>query len=525
MIAKEIAWTVGASDMTCGSGVQNDIKTMTGLSVHGCAVITAIKAFEGVTLPTLRGQLLKLADDMPPQALKIGYIDSAAQLAMLVEFISNYKPPFIVYDPDFSAIYSTVIAGETSELLRAIRENLLPICHLVTANIAETLTILDVSPESVPSGDDRGAYDAFVEDLGMKLVVAGPKTVVIKGGARKGSFSQDYFTNGLSGLWLTSLKRTSPSIGGTGDTFSSAIAASVAQGNGILDSLVMAKSYVNQCIDNAPGIGRPPGPIGHGLWLSEQSTLPWLTLTAEEGRHRLAFKPAHNLGFYPIVDSYAMVETMVNAGVKHIQLRIKGEDEAVLNNEIMESARLCRQKGAELFVNDYAQLAIRHGAHGVHLGQADLVIQDLNLISEAGLKLGVTARSYWEMARALALKPSYITVGPIFFDDAPEVEAHHGLSQLVRWRKVLDFPLVAAGGICLENAPGVLSTGVDSIAVYRDLSGMSSDELTARLEKWLRMFERKGMTAGIDLSFDASVRSDRAETPRIAQEQNSGLML
>ncbi len=525
MIAKEIAWTVGASDTTSGSGVLNDIKTMTGLSVHGCAVITAIKNFEGVTLPTLRGQLLKLADDMPPQALKIGYIDSAAQLAMLVEFIANYKPPFVVYDPDFDGLN----LAENTELLRAIRENLMPVCHLLTANIAETLTILDITPESLPTGEDRGAYDAFVEDLGMKLVVAGPKTVVIKGGARKGSFSQDYFTNGVSGLWLTSLKRTTPSTGGAGDTFSSALAACVAQGNGILDSLVMAKSYVNQCLDNAPGIGRSKGPIGHGLWLSEQNTLPWLTLTAEEGRHRLAFKPAHNLGFYPIVDSFAMVETMVNAGVKHIQLRIKDQDEAVLNNEIMESAKLCRQKGAELYVNDYAQLAIRHGAHGVHLGQADLVMQDLNLISEAGLKLGVTARSYWEMARALALKPSYITVGPIFFDDAPEVEAHHGLSQLIRWRKVLDFPLVAAGGICLENAPGVLSTGVDSIAVYRDLSAFTSDELTARLEKWLRMFERKGMTAGIDLSFDASVRTDTAETPRIAQDlnsdQNSGLML
>ncbi|MBK8223126.1 MAG: thiamine phosphate synthase [Candidatus Obscuribacter sp.] len=542
MIAKEIAWTIGCFDASGGRGLAADIKTMMGLGVHGAGVATAVCAgntlsssvAETVSVAALRGQLYSLADDLHPAAVKIGYVDNLAQVDALVEFIEQHKPVFLVYDPDFSRLEGessfrgqtgqAAVEGETAALpplLRGIKERLLPLCHLLTLDLQDALTLLGLTAEACPAGDDRGLLDAFIEELGLKLVALGPKSVLLKGGDRKGSFSQDYFTNGLTGLWLTSLKRTSQSTLGTGDTLSSAITAGVALGHGILDGLIIAKSYLNQTLDQAPHIGRGNGPTGHGNWTCDQSTLPWLTLSGEEGRHRLSFRPANNMGFYPIVDSFAMVETMVNAGVKHIQLRIKELSGEALSEEIRESARLCRQAGAELFVNDYADLAIKHGAHGVHLGQADLVMQDLSRVAEAGLKLGVTALSYWEVARALALKPSYITVGPIFFDDAPEREAHQGLSALLRWRKVLDFPLVAAGGIVLANAQSVLATGVDSIAVYRDLSGQA--DLTLRLEKWLRLFERKGMPSGIDRSFDASVKETGSEPPRIAHD--SGLKI
>lgn len=547
MVVKEIAWTIGGSDCSSGRGIQTDLKAMTGLSVHGCTVVTAIKAgntlstsvVEAVSVPALRAQLHSLADDLAAKATKIGYLASTKQIQTIVEFFEANKPHFLIYDPDFSELPSAEVPTYTPDLLttgsgsetlgalaqspldefmRAIREQLLPTCHLLTVDLQEALTLLAIPADQCPVFEDRGALDIFVEEIGLKLVAMGPKAVVIKGGERKGSFCQDYFTNGMTGLWLNSLKRTTQSILGTGDTLSAAIAAAIASGHNILDSLVIAKSYVNQTLDQAPHIGRGTGPLGHGGWTSEQSTLPWLTLTAEEGRHRLTFKPANNIGFYPIVDSAEMVAQMVSSGVKHVQLRLKGLGATALAEQIEEAARICRQAGAELFVNDYSDLAIKYGAQGVHLGQADLVSADLSRVAEAGLKLGITAKSYWEMARALAFKPSYITVGPIFNDDAPDQEAHQGLSQLIRWRKVLDFPIVAAGGIVYENAPGVLATGIDSIAVYRDLSNHA--DLPLRLEKWLRLFERRGVPSGIDRSFDASVKFDN-ERPRILHNASS----
>ncbi|OPZ88729.1 MAG: Thiamine-phosphate synthase [bacterium ADurb.Bin425] len=110
-------------------------------------------------------------------------------------------------------------------------------------------------------------------------------------------------------------------------------------------------------------------------------------------------------------------------------------------------------------------------------------------------------------------------MGPVF-DDETHKEAHEGLTALVRWRKVLDFPIVAAGGISLENATAVLATGVDSIAVYRDLS--AGHDLSIRLEKWLRLFERRGLPSGIDRSFDASVTPSTEEAPRIASSESTG---
>lgn len=174
------------------------------------------------------------------------------------------------------------------------------------------------------------------------------------------------------------------------------------------------------------------------------------------------------LGLYPVVDSVVWIEHLLDAGVRTIQLRIKDQPADQAEPDIIRAIALGRQYQARLFINDYWQLAVRHQAYGVHLGQEDLDTADLAAIHAAGLRLGVSTHDDAELARAVALSPSYIALGHIFPTQTKAMpSAPQGLVELARHIRALNgrFPTVAIGGISIDRVPAVLETGVGSIAV------------------------------------------------------------
>ncbi|RNM21393.1 thiamine phosphate synthase [Dickeya undicola] len=174
------------------------------------------------------------------------------------------------------------------------------------------------------------------------------------------------------------------------------------------------------------------------------------------------------LGLYPVVDSVEWIERLLAVGVRTIQLRIKDQPEEQAEPDIIRAIALGRRYQARLFINDYWQLAVKHRAYGVHLGQEDLDTADLNAIRAAGLRLGVSTHDDAELARAVAISPSYIALGHIFPTQTKAMpSAPQGLTELARHIRALDgrFPTVAIGGISIDRAPAVLETGVSSIAV------------------------------------------------------------
>lgn len=174
------------------------------------------------------------------------------------------------------------------------------------------------------------------------------------------------------------------------------------------------------------------------------------------------------LGLYPVVNSVVWIERLLDAGVRTIQLRIKDQPAEQAEPDIIRAIALGRQYQARLFINDYWQLAVRHQAYGVHLGQEDLDTADLAAIHAAGLRLGVSTHDDAELARAVALSPSYIALGHIFPTQTKAMpSAPQGLVELARHIRALNgrFPTVAIGGISIDRVPTVLETGVGSIAV------------------------------------------------------------
>ncbi|MEH2922842.1 thiamine phosphate synthase [Samsonia erythrinae] len=199
---------------------------------------------------------------------------------------------------------------------------------------------------------------------------------------------------------------------------------------------------------------------------------------------------AQQLGLYPVVDSVEWIERLLNVGVKTIQLRIKDLPDEHAEADVIRAIALGRRYQARLFINDYWKLAIKHQAYGVHLGQEDLDTADLAAIKNAGLRLGISTHDDDELARAVAINPSYIALGHIFPTQTKDMpSAPQGLAELARHITDLQgrFSTVAIGGISIDKVPDVLATGVGSIAVVSAITQAADwRQATATL---LRMIE------------------------------------
>ena len=178
------------------------------------------------------------------------------------------------------------------------------------------------------------------------------------------------------------------------------------------------------------------------------------------------------------------MEKLLEAGVNTIQLRIKDKTGDVLEQEIIQAIQLAKTHKARLFINDYWQLALKHNAYGVHLGQEDLQSADLAALANAGIRLGISTHGYFEVARAHAIRPSYMAIGPIY-ETTSKLMPHQpqGLSELKRFCRLLDYPLVAIGGINLERLPDVLATEVTGVAVISAIT--KANDPVNEAKRWL----------------------------------------
>jgi thiamine-phosphate pyrophosphorylase len=191
--------------------------------------------------------------------------------------------------------------------------------------------------------------------------------------------------------------------------------------------------------------------------------------------------------FYPVVDSVAWVARLALLGVGTIQLRAKDLNDAEALQLITDALEVIKGTAAKLVVNDYWRAAIVAGAHHLHLGQEDLATADLNAIREAGLTLGLSTHDDEELETALRAQPDYIALGPIFPTTLKSMRfAPQGITKITEWKKrVGAIPLVAIGGIKLEQATEIYEAGADSIAVVSDVT--QNDEPDARVRAWLAL--------------------------------------
>lgn len=205
---------------------------------------------------------------------------------------------------------------------------------------------------------------------------------------------------------------------------------------------------------------------------------------------------------YPILDTELFerrgfpmeraAAAMIEGGAGILQFRHKTHWSRAIFEQSEKVARLCREGGCLLIVNDRADMALLLEA-GVHLGQDDLHPRDARKILGTAPEVGYSTHNDKQLSAAGGEPVSYVALGPIFATATKNnPDPVVGLEHLRVWRALVEQPLVAIGGITRTNARSVLDAGADSVAVIGDLlpEELSAITLRKRMEEWQQLTRR-----------------------------------
>lgn len=176
-----------------------------------------------------------------------------------------------------------------------------------------------------------------------------------------------------------------------------------------------------------------------------------------------------------------VAKAAIEGGASIIQYRDKNASSRKLLNDALALRRITRETGVMLIINDRVDIALAVEADGVHLGQDDLPLDEARRIVGDTYIIGISATRLNEAVDAAKQGADYIGLGPIFptpsKDDASEPIGLEGLTNV---RAAIDLPIVAIGGITIDNIEEVIKAGSDGIAVISAVASAPDMSAAAR---------------------------------------------
>jgi thiamine-phosphate pyrophosphorylase len=165
-------------------------------------------------------------------------------------------------------------------------------------------------------------------------------------------------------------------------------------------------------------------------------------------------------------DIVTVATAALDGGATVIQLRDKSASTRKLIEEGRELRALTQAKGALLIVNDRIDVALAVNADGAHVGQDDMPVALARRLLGAHRLLGVSAATLQEAEEAVAAGADYLGVGPVFPTQAKaDAGPATGVERLSEMARLFALPLVAIGGITVENVRSVVQAGATGVAV------------------------------------------------------------
>jgi hydroxymethylpyrimidine/phosphomethylpyrimidine kinase len=257
------ALTIAGSDSGAGAGIQADLKTFAALGVYGTSAITAITAqnTRGVTQifelsPALvAAQIDAVIEDIGADAAKTGMLANAAIIEAVAEKIREYDLKNLVVDPVMVAKSGDLLLR--ADAIDALKSRLIPLAAVVTPNLPEAEQLTGI----------HGTRLNDLKEAARRIVGLGAKSVVIKGGHRKGP-AVDLFYDGKKFRSFSAARVPTKNTHGTGCTFSAAIAANLAKGEKLEGAVAHAKAYMTRAIRSGFAVGAGHSPVNHfyGFW-------------------------------------------------------------------------------------------------------------------------------------------------------------------------------------------------------------------------------------------------------------------
>ncbi|HTS64179.1 MAG TPA: thiamine phosphate synthase [Candidatus Acidoferrales bacterium] len=202
---------------------------------------------------------------------------------------------------------------------------------------------------------------------------------------------------------------------------------------------------------------------------------------------------------YPILDTDTLVSNglsletaaaaFLEGGASILQIRHKQHWSRAVYDAACTVARLCRERGAALIINDRADFALLLGA-GLHVGQDDLSPRDARALLGSSAAIGFSSHNAAQLAAAGGEPVDYVAFGPVFRTASKQnPDPAVGVEEVRRLRPLMEKPLVAIGGITLANAIEVLRAGADSLALIAGLipPAPTARSLRQRMEEWQQL--------------------------------------
>ena len=175
------------------------------------------------------------------------------------------------------------------------------------------------------------------------------------------------------------------------------------------------------------------------------------------------------------------VEAALEGGARALQYRNKVADAALRREQARGLAQLCRSHHVPLIINDYLDLALEVDAEGLHIGAEDGSIAEARSQLGPDRILGVTCYRKIENAlEAALLGANYVAFGGFFASPVKGGSGGAPMSIIGEAKRRTGLPVVAIGGITVDNAPQLVAAGADSVAVITALFGAPDVKATAR---------------------------------------------
>ena len=182
-----------------------------------------------------------------------------------------------------------------------------------------------------------------------------------------------------------------------------------------------------------------------------------------------------------------VVETLLKAGVTCVQLREKAAEDAFILQEAQELKALCHRYGVPFLVNDRPDLAQTVGADGVHVGREDTGLTEARKQLGANAVLGGSAHTVEEALAAQAAGADYLGCGAVFGSGTKHNVSQMSLETLTAICQAVDIPVVAIGGVNLDNLSLLAGTGIAGVAVISGL--FAPEDKTAAAQGFLQQLE------------------------------------
>ncbi|MDX2367760.1 MAG: bifunctional hydroxymethylpyrimidine kinase/phosphomethylpyrimidine kinase, partial [Colwellia sp.] len=379
---KPIIWTISGSDCSGGAGIAADIKTCHALGVEVCHLITAntvqnstkLLSVNAVPVELLQQQVNVLSEDKKPSVIKIGLIANAEQVLWLSTMLTRLKQEnsllITVYDP----VGQATVGGNFNALSLVDLTPLLKKIDVITPNLTETETL------AATTGNSTVLAQKIIQDFAINAVI-------VKGGHsdnksacidlccyQLNTLKQDNQDKTLQSIsyQLSSPRLVSHYSHGGGCTFASALAAFLAQGYLLRDAFTLSKAFINQGLAATVPLSvinahQYYGAFEQLSWPKQAQYFPQVyDELAQQYKDLPSFKSlalqGDKLGLYPVIDSLYWLQRLLPLGLKIIQLRVKNLEQYELEQVIIDAVALAKNYDTRLFINDYWQLAIKHGA-------------------------------------------------------------------------------------------------------------------------------------------------------------------